>query len=114
MKPEYVQCYRSDGPGRSETVSAGPEWAILGMELFNGGVEQSEKKISVLLHCEKLDIEAIRNNMKRVPSCCELLPKSPSRNLKNEGLLMEDVEIDSPFRYTQREEQPNAIQSVLY
>lgn len=73
MEPDSVLSNRSDCTWRSETLSAVPDWAFLIMNLYKCGAERYERKVVKLLHCNKFSLEEIKDNLKSVKSCSDLV-----------------------------------------
>lgn len=61
MKPESAPLNSSDDTGRSETVSAVHDCAVLIMQLFKSGAERYEKKVVKLLHRRGLQLRSNSN-----------------------------------------------------
>lgn len=88
MEAESVSSPRSHGTGEYETWFAVLDCAFLFIEIFRGRAKKFAKKVDELLYCENFDIGTIRDGLKSVPFCSELLWESSSTCLTTRSLKM--------------------------
>lgn len=94
MKPDSAPFSRSDIKGRSETMSAIFDWALLNMEVLRSGAERHANKVVRQLFFEAFHLEAGQNKLKTVTSCSEVVRESSTRMLDNEKLVKKEMRID--------------------
>lgn len=91
IDPESVRSYRCSDTEQSNALRAVFDWAILITEVLRSGAERNDRKISKLLNCNNRDLETIRNNMKCVIPCSDLVREISSGILEKEAVLRKEV-----------------------
>lgn len=76
MEPNSVPSHRSDSKSRSEISPADFNWPFLITDLFNAGAEWYAKKVVELYLCDNFSVKTIRDNLKNMISCSELVLES--------------------------------------